>query len=58
MNSVVPISITPCRTIVIASVFENLLCAKHSIVARSFDFHTGIMTEKVLSLLQMKILKL
>lgn len=49
MNSVLPVSIIPCQSILIAVIFENLLYARHSIAIISFNFHTGTMSEEVLS---------
>lgn len=58
MNSVLPGSIIPCQSVLIATIFENLLCARHSIVVISFSFHTSSMNDKVLSVLRMKKLRL
>lgn len=49
MNSVLPVSIILCHLILIAIIFENLLCPRHSIVVISLNFHTGTMNEEVLS---------
>lgn len=58
MNLVLPVSIIPCPSILTATIFENLQRARHSIVVILFNFRTGTMNEKVLSLLQMKAFKL
>lgn len=58
MNSVLPVSIIPCQSVLITTIFKNLLRARHSVVVMSFNFHSGTVNEKVSScFLQVKKLR-
>lgn len=49
MNSVLPVSIIPCQSVLITTIFKNVLRARHFVVVMSFNFHSGTVNEKVSS---------